>query len=349
VCVRERRFVVVRQIVYNAKKFVFCKFARKKFLQSNLAAIHARIDKMRIELDKILRVKLGFYGAICSKEMQNFVNEKKRSIKINQNFCVSIFTKFKEYLIWKNKTLADYTRRFYSYMRCFRTDGAQKLKYTFGVDNNRTRRLAKFATHCTDPEKAASKKCLKACSTFSLFRFSKFFDGDKRRFSRLYAFALKTIRMYNYRFKARGVKKPVPAKPRALKLVEKPATRAARKGKKQSAGRKLAEAVLPEPVAIQNRLNVLAQVKQIPSQAAVHLVLKQLQQQDTFVGRPFGVPNYSQPFSGLYYSFKLAQKPLRIDRFKLDIQIIGIDPEYNSRLSQFNEENLEPFSQFQFA
>ena len=220
VCVQEAKYSVVKQVVFNSKKFVFCKFARLRFLQSSVHHVLGKMDAMRAELDQMLKLKLGFYASVCHRDWQKSIVQKRRVIKIKTSFCTSLFGRFRDYLLWKNRALAAYARRFHNYLSCFGTDGSKRIRYPFHLSSKRSSRLARLTKRCVEPHGATLPQCLRLCTKFSIFGFSRVFDGDRRLFSRLYNFALSTIRLYNFRFKAKPDIKPQvvkKGKPRALK------------------------------------------------------------------------------------------------------------------------------------
>lgn len=205
VCTHETKFKMVKQVVFNPKKFVFCKYAKKAFKGLNVAKIFNKIDKVRQDLKAMLDLKKSFYSAVCDDTLQKFISERTQTIVFSNSFCSGLLSRFKDYLIWKNVVLTTYMQKIHNYLKCYSTDGSRSNQFPFPFISQRQVRIKKAVLACTGPKSSSQhQRCIRLCSSFSALKFSKIFDGDKRLFKGLYRYILSTIRLYGFRFRKSG-------------------------------------------------------------------------------------------------------------------------------------------------
>lgn len=342
-CTRESKFILVKQVVFKPKKFVFCKFARGRFIKSQAREVFSGLEKMRKEMASIIALKNVFFCAACDRTSHQMVLFKQKKMIFAKSFCFDLLTKYREYLVWKNSVLINYVKRLHNYAKCFEKDGGAKKKYPYRFFSERVLKTQRKILECTSIRDAKQvERCLGLCSRFSVFRFTRIFDGDLRFLKKIYFKTLSTVRMYNFRYRARGaaakpaIKPPVATPrvlaerqvPRALKLPRVPkkvlqvsakkaaaiAKKAAAKavpGKRQSKG-----AALPLP---RRKAHIKGYKQLLKVARQIALGRRLIKPADKNLG---GV---SRRFNERFESFPSRQPIAALNRFRIEFKDKGLD------------------------
>ena len=219
VCATVIKHSVIREAVFNKRKFAYCSNIVSEFKNQTIDSILEPLKTIKSQLDQILTMKRSFYCAACSKSSMKYINVAGTSIITSFKSCTDFFSSFRNYITWKTVTFENYLSKLFQYLRCFETDGDSKIALPYNYPWLENANLIDLASQCSNmKDETEAAACADLCSKIDPVNYSSFFEGDRVAINKIYNYILNVVRSYGIRYGPIG--KGGDAAPRGRRLAE---------------------------------------------------------------------------------------------------------------------------------
>lgn len=196
-----QRHVMVREAVFNPKKFEFCQASLRDFLGRNISTVLQDLVSYQEQFAEILSLKRGLYCAACSKNMSQAIKFEQGNVELSNQFCLSFVTKYSRLFTWRSTTFSSYIRSMYQYLRCFGSGAKLNQTFPFEDRDQIIPQSIPGLESCLSVKSAADiAKCTSFCGQFRVGTFASNLDGDSKQLRRLYNFIIDVLRVTGRRF-----------------------------------------------------------------------------------------------------------------------------------------------------
>lgn len=201
VCATVYRHNLVREAIFNEKKFQYCLQITQNFQNRSLAATLGPVREIRAAIDKLLELKAAFYCSACSIRDSRNVDVVMNSIRISSKFCFDFVNKFKTYLDWRYTAFQGFQNSLFQYLSCFGRDANLTVNFPYEPFNNLIPENFTAWDACRNVSSINNiSLCFPVCEAISLTSFSNLIEGDRRGLIRLYNYAITVLRQYGVQY-----------------------------------------------------------------------------------------------------------------------------------------------------
>lgn len=201
VCATVFKHDLVREAVFNKKKFSFCLQTDDNYRSKSAAAELGQIKYLKRQITKIVELKKAFYCAACSSKYSKSVNIEANTITFSQDFCWQFINNFRSYFEWRYQVFEKYQNIIYQFLSCYGrnanlTDSFPYASWGGFLPDNFTE--WQTCSLVTNPQNISL--CEPVCNKIMITNFSTWIEGDRRALQKLYSYALTVMRMYGIQY-----------------------------------------------------------------------------------------------------------------------------------------------------
>lgn len=201
VCVVVKRHQLIREAVFNPRKFAFCRSAVGYFQTLNISSVVQNLPTFQIQMAELTDLKKGLYCAACSKSNGRFVDLSSQSISFSNQFCLDIVKRYQALFRWRSQEFSNYMNTLYQHLKCFEPGAPLNMTYPYPDDGGIVPPPLPDLDACLKVTSPADiGPCLGFCSFFTVGSFSKVFDSDLQQLRNLYNFIINILRVSGRRF-----------------------------------------------------------------------------------------------------------------------------------------------------
>ncbi len=198
ICTTKSKHVLVNKIVFNPKKYNFCKNKLKEFRKNLKWEEIGQCSKVGEVLDEMLNLRKGLYCAACSSSMSKFMSVKENSVVFSNSFCTDLVRKFGSYLKWRSTVFISLLEQVYQIASCFDSNKKEGVFPYPDLDGMIPPKIEKIDECLNAKTDAAVSACLPICSAFKLGGFSSKLEGDVSAVQRSDAYLIGVLRRYGF-------------------------------------------------------------------------------------------------------------------------------------------------------
>ena len=223
VCATVYRHNLVREAIFNEKKFSYCLKINEAYKNTSAAARLGPLTDIKDQIQKLLDLKSTFLCSACSSKESLMIDVGSNQVQLDSKFCFAFVNEFRQYLNWRYTIFHDYQYQIFQYLSCFGRNANLTDEYPYPSFDNL---LPENFTDWDACNSVTSIKnvsiCFSICSKISLTSYSAWIEGDRVNLKRLYNYAITVMRQYGIQFGKYDPDRepPIPFNPPAGRLLE---------------------------------------------------------------------------------------------------------------------------------
>lgn len=196
VCVVVKRHQLVREAVFNPRKFAFCQSAVGYFRTLNISSIVENLPAFQTQMAELTDLKKGLYCAACSKSNGRHVDLTSQTISFSNKFCLDIVQRYQALFRWRSQHFANYMNALYQNVKCFEPGAPLNTTYPYPDDGGIVPPPLPDLDACLKVSNPADiGPCLGFCNYFKVGKFSRVFDSDLQQLKNLYNMVINALRL----------------------------------------------------------------------------------------------------------------------------------------------------------
>ena len=180
----------------NREKLRYCYRVHDSLRQMDVEGMRQSFGTMLAKLVEMMKIKRGWYCAICDHDRQRLIDHRTRTVSFNEGFCGRFLGQNRELIYFMNVILVEYMDMMLQLVQCYRQNG-KVFDFPFRTQLEVAKRRIFFVQRClATPEGSPDflKHCLFMCRQFSYTKFTPLFDGDINTLSRVLTLVFQYLR-----------------------------------------------------------------------------------------------------------------------------------------------------------
>lgn len=226
VCARVVRHRLVREAVFNEKKFEYCLKVTEDYNNRSAVEELGSLNQVHDQISKILELKKAYYCIACSSRNSKRISISSNTIRMSDRFCFAFVNTYRDFLDWRYLAFQKYQNVIYQYASCFERDANLTLTYPYEIEGGI---IARNFTEWQDCRTMMSIQnislCYSVCSQVKLTNYAEWIEGDLGVLTKLHVYVLTLLREYGIQYGKFNPKKGLNSTqtgPRILQEKERP-------------------------------------------------------------------------------------------------------------------------------